>query len=747
MNASSSRLSPPPDPPAPPKTPQSQTRISKEATSTPISQGSGTNPDPHLFARQSDFAPYLRHDLRHEKRVSPAEFCRLILNLEIKNSNKINNFEDLRTAYCRQVGREEERYEPFCKYVNAILSRSKSNYTVCRNDPTILWGTNSHRKPDATALHKNSLAPAERSSLDLAQRGPEGSPFHPAELYSFFEFKRIYNQLTPDGRGIGQPQSTSKPLKSKSKSKSKSRSTQVSYGSPSQGGSGSSKRKEPPTSSTSDRRSKRIAAQRKTTFSPVMRPRPAPVPVPVKEEEEPSDAEIDPVIQCASYALEMMSCGLREHVIAFLIEDGTIQLLYYDRSILIRSEPLNFIQDWPMFESLIVHLGQMSAEEWGFRPTLMKVKEGYMTPESLFDRGLRKPEYSAGDSPVENFFEGAILDVEEGWTLELKNIVHQTHGLRGRGTIAIAAERVQESDLPRENVFVKISWQPKSRKSESEFLRHIYKKIEENEDDYKWVLDHLPELKAETSHGDLVGIQARLKAHNNFKDLYEERILRIHVFDMLHKLSEFRSRPVFFIRRFTEIVKCHQWVHDVAGIMHRDVSLNNMMYREMNGQMYGVLNDFDLASLLVDLDKGPQSLQRTGTRIYMAFDLLSSPNPPRHLNRHDLESFFYILLDVIHNPHGQSLNMGTWFALDDLSLSSIKRAACSITSLRDAALSSCAAFVPFLSQIQDLWNQYIMNLRARDRGVELDDVVAGSAITGSSFLSPLDAFLLGRSDD
>ncbi|KAJ8469950.1 hypothetical protein ONZ45_g16718 [Pleurotus djamor] len=248
-----------------------------------------------------------------------------------------------------------------------------------------------------------------------------------------------------------------------------------------------------------------------------------------------------------------------------------------------------------------------------------------------------------------------------------------TRGLRGRGTIAIAAERDRGSELPREKVFVKISWQPKSRRSESELLQHISNKIAEKKEEYEWVLEHLPALKFEASFGDLVGIQSRLKAYHEFKDVYEERILRIHVFDVLHKLSASRSRPVFFIRRFAQIVRCHQWLHDVAGILHRDVSLNNLMYREKHGTIYGVLNDFDLASLVADLDKSPQSSQRTGTRIYMAFELLSSPTPPRHLNRHDLESFFYILLDVIHNPHGQSLNMGTWFALDDLSLSSIKK--------------------------------------------------------------------------
>ena len=52
------------------------------------------------------------------------------------------------------------------------------------------------------------------------------------------------------------------------------------------------------------------------------------------------------MLQCASYALEMLSHGgLRSHVIGALVTDGTIQLSYHDRSIFVKSEPLNFLND------------------------------------------------------------------------------------------------------------------------------------------------------------------------------------------------------------------------------------------------------------------------------------------------------------------------------------------------------------------------------------------------------------------
>jgi hypothetical protein len=75
--------------------------------------------------------------------------------------------------------------------------------------------------------------------------------------------------------------------------------------------------------------------------------------------------------------------------------------------------------------------------------------------------------------------------------------------------------------------------------------------------------------------------------------------------------------------------------------MHRDISVSNLMFRRKGTDIYGVLNDFDLA-VAVDHQE-PSSKHRTGTKPFMAMDLLR-PSPPGHLSRHDLESLFYALL-------------------------------------------------------------------------------------------------------
>lgn len=90
----------------------------------------------------------------------------------------------------------------------------------------------------------------------------------------------------------------------------------------------------------------------------------------------------------------------------------------------------------------------------------------------------------------------------------------------------------------------------------------------------------------------------------------------------------------------------HHNLYNEARILHRDISVGNLMYDLRDGILYGIVNDYDNAVIL-DQDGNPQappSTHRTGTIPFMALDLLAPEPPARHLYRHDLESFFYVLV-------------------------------------------------------------------------------------------------------
>ncbi|KAJ3776533.1 hypothetical protein FB446DRAFT_817161 [Lentinula raphanica] len=94
---------------------------------------------------------------------------------------------------------------------------------------------------------------------------------------------------------------------------------------------------------------------------------------------------------------------------------------------------------------------------------------------------------------------------------------------------------------------------------------------------------------------------------------------------------------------FYDILQIHQWLYECAGILHRDISSGNVMYRKIDGKIYGVLNDFDLACRIQDLAKRPIFYRRVGTIPFMSFDLLNPKWDGLHYSRHDLESLFYVM--------------------------------------------------------------------------------------------------------
>ena len=96
-----------------------------------------------------------------------------------------------------------------------------------------------------------------------------------------------------------------------------------------------------------------------------------------------------------------------------------------------------------------------------------------------------------------------------------------------------------------------------------------------------------------------------------------------------------------------ELIKLVHRLLWVIGIAHCDVSFHNIMIKP--GTMVGVLNDFDLASIMERGATSPPRIgfRRTGTPLFMSVELLSDEalgaGVPR-LYRHDLESFAWVLL-------------------------------------------------------------------------------------------------------
>ncbi|KAJ7194098.1 hypothetical protein GGX14DRAFT_378269, partial [Mycena pura] len=318
--------------------------------------------------------------------------------------------------------------------------------------------------------------------------------------------------------------------------------------------------------------------------------------------------------------------GLRSHVIGGLVTNHLIELLYYDRSIIVKSEPFDFARETAQFITMLKGILDLTENRWGYHPLLPAPRPTILYPSQ---RVLTHP------------FGGLAITLNDGRLLRVGETIFQSHGIIGRGTCVSHA--TMEVEGKKKDVIVKWSWPAKTRTPEADLVKIAAELASASGD--SWVLDHLPKiLHAEEREFDADSPQQRLSEH--FGEDYELRVLRIVVQERLYPITELTTAPELS-KAFHGIFKCYRWLFETAGIMHRDISRNNLMYRMIDGKFYGVLNDFDLAVLLNEKEPRSTSKQRTGTEPYMAMDLLVTGRPPPHLYRFDLESLFYVIAYVV----------------------------------------------------------------------------------------------------
>ncbi|KAJ8482337.1 hypothetical protein ONZ45_g14989 [Pleurotus djamor] len=640
-------------------------------------------------------------NLKFQRELTIKEFAANVLSLDLPDPSEIrktadNSLEHRRKAYCQK--------------------KPNASMILCRNDPTLWWGINGDRKPDGHGVTPNTLKAEGRGSVDnLSDEGPKKSPFHPCEVLTFWEFKMFEKDLMAVfNKSLGVEVEAEQ-------AESTNHTTQ--------------KQETPNSESSTSVAGKKRAAAPHADDRAAKSPRPSSSPeiTPAPRRVADPDVTETPETQCASYALEMLSYGLRQHVISFLISDSEIQFLYYDRSILLRSEPLNLICRWYMFEYIMEHIATFTLEQWGIRTDVMPG----VAPETLRQNGLVKPQrYSKGT--YHGLFKKVKVPLPNYGTLELGRIIHQTHGLRGRGTLVVNA-RVLDKDNA--EVVVKFSWPAKSRQSEAEILRHVYSKVEAAWKDEEWdPKDHLPNLLHDAEFPDPTGIQGRLFAHfseqNSEDNPYEERILRVHVFERLYPIDEFIEKPAAFIgRRYFEFVRCLVCVHDIADVLHCDVSRRNFMIRKKGDKLYGVLNDFDLAIMTAQANKGPSSKQRTGTRPFMAIELLEKSPPPPHIHRHDLESCFYLLLDL---SSGRLATSWATKGVEDLVNAKV---AIGYSAMSNYTVGDYTIMIDSLTRMRRYFEPYYQWRADPTFPTAKETETFGGKITGPTFITLLEAHL------
>jgi len=393
-----------------------------------------------------------------------------------------------------------------------------------------------------------------------------------------------------------------------------------------------------------------------------------------------TEQQKDAYLQVGRYLFEQFSIpAFRSHATVCLVDRDRIQFYHANHSVILVSSAINFSQNYQgdgvdKFIAIVIGFSQLSLRDNGI---LHDLHNGRLFADN------KKLVTSGAHREAAQMQEGNKLVLKGGKlkrpvTLTYGEVISHEPSLAGRATAVL---EVKSSSLWKDlDLVAKISWPGSNRVAESVFLEKAVETAESSAED-KWALKHLPQVLfaqdvvfgADSTHERV----AKLFENPEFVDprrklVYERRALRIIVQERLYPLNtltEVEDIAQVFLDvacgtcfrssswvSYTHTNLVHRWLYLRAGILHRDFSLNNIMYRtiieenengDLEEKVYGVLTDFDLASWKEDLDdKYKQtSQQRTGTPPFMAQGLLDG-SEPLHLYRHDLESLFYVMLIV-----------------------------------------------------------------------------------------------------
>ncbi|THH16567.1 hypothetical protein EUX98_g9284 [Antrodiella citrinella] len=431
-------------------------------------------------------------------------------------------------------------------------------------------------------------------------------------------------------------------------------------------------------------------------------------------------------LQAVKYVHELGSHGIRSYAVGFLIEDFTMTLWYIDRMGVVASAPFDFMDEPHFLLLYVAAIRYAPPTQLGFFSKL-GFPHGDVTADRLdtFDNVTLDLSGSADidSKPLSDLH--FVLDVSEDRS------INSTNGAIGRATLVVPVLPAADCETAvtlcgEEKTVVKISWQSKFRAIGEDSLVRVARVKLQASDTFRVHLKHLVDLKCALTQtleemniprASMFGLPAEdAKTHRVCRILLLREYLPLKMVDGVH---EFKTI-------FVGVVKGHHAVYETSGILHRDVSTNNIMfYRDSDGGVVGVLCDWDLAQQLdvsaVDLqlnraivdtikaeidpnteklktiEPSPSSAQRlsatapfleveilepqepryrTGTGPFMSLDLLLYFHVPLHSYRHDLESFFFVLVWFIVTHSAVTHTMGfirSWLQGDLRALGNTKQ--------------------------------------------------------------------------
>lgn len=355
--------------------------------------------------------------------------------------------------------------------------------------------------------------------------------------------------------------------------------------------------------------------------------------------------------QMFKYAFQMMTHdGTRRHVVGIDLEGLMARFWYFDRAGSVCTSPIDIRAQTEKFISAVLSLQCASIDRLGFETSLMPKENRPLAFDSI---------------------EGCQLVMGTNM-FEIIRPVHITRSLYGRCTSFFEAQtrclpgsHVNATVLP-ERVMVKFSWQLVTQQDDEELIRLAEQHGVEGVG--KLYLATCPARLSNCYRGRLCA-----------KDTYQDRELRVQIMGpvcvplyTITGLTTFKSAFRALLRGDMILLDlcpkaersvAHHDLYKKVGILHCDINVNSLMVNAERPDV-GVLLDLDLAARTREHGTDIAiPARRSGTRPFIATDLLLDSDLRHHLYRFDLESFVFSLAWIMaYYRGGKEINASSYIS-------------------------------------------------------------------------------------
>ncbi|KAF8074640.1 hypothetical protein FPV67DRAFT_1474320 [Lyophyllum atratum] len=438
-------------------------------------------------------------------------------------------------------------------------------------------------------------------------------------------------------------------------------------------------------------------------------------------------------IQLATYALECLNASTRHYASGVFIDRFQVSLWYYDRSCVISTVTFDFRQEPGLLALVLYAISACDNKHAGFDPYLI-------TPPSM-DRPEPVEENKHWQDVVGSEIHLPSSKKYPGrGKFRIEDTLFAYRGLVGRGTMVYKVAPIVGRKCGSEAL--KLGWPLIARPLEVETIERLHSKLPP-----RW-REHIPEV---TFSATLTAKQLELPRVELLKvspiDNFEDRQMHALSMKLYSKLWEVGSAEAFQ-SIFVDCVECHYHAYVEGRVLHRDLSENNLMFKvDKDRTVKGILNDWDMASHVEANDeiKLSTATHRTGTIPFMARELLTDENIPAHLYRHDLESFFYILIwAALHyefpakKKHPKIMKVQPWDSLSFDIAREFKQAFISSKKSKEPLFAhvrpECKALLPWLNS---LWTLFRDSDMADESTPGWDNATLGGLLTFETFMQAL----------